>query len=321
MDAGGVAHAYSANLSCEKECDRVLREILADLGAVDIFVSNASRSIRRSVKYQGAERFHDFQRLMALNYFGALRLILGVLPGMEEHGCGQVVHVSSFGVPTRQPRFAGYCASKSALDAALQCAAGEVAAKGVKMSTVYMPLVQTKMVQSKGHSYDHVAMLTVDEACEYIEHAITTKRAEVIDAPSRFLSLMHTFAPAFIIGLNSLVYRLEGEKAPDDVAALGLKRKSTRKLKMKSSNKDRLLKFLASFMWFFSRLELVLFVRVGLPWMVRDLLALVVMALVIAVWSVCLLAWSLASTSRQLWSRAQSAGVQIPPRTEMVSAD
>merc|ERR1719382_2228821 len=202
----------------------------------------------------------------------------------------------------RQPRFAGYCASKSALDAALQCAAGEVAAKGVSMTTVYMPLVQTKMVQSKGHSYDHVAMLTVDEACEYIEHAIVKKRAEVIDAPSRFLSMMHTFAPSFIVGLNSLVYRLEGEKAPDDVTVLGLKRKSTRKLKMTSSNKDRLLKFLASFMWFFSRLELVLFVRMGLPWIARDLFALVVMALVMAVWSCCLVVRSLANRGQQLWS-------------------
>merc|ERR1711972_1030556 len=147
-----------------------------------------------------------------------------------------------------------------------------------------------------------------------IEHAIATKRAEVIDAPSRFLSLMHTFAPSFITGLNSLVYRLEGEKAPDDVAVRGLKRKSSRKLKMKSSNKNRLLKFLASFMWFFSRLELVLFVRVGLPWMARDLLALVVMALVIAVWSCCLVARSLASRGRQLWRLAQSAKVQMPAR-------
>merc|ERR1719401_534836 len=172
----------------------------------------------------------------------------------------------------RQPRFAGYCASKSALDAALQCAAGEVAAKGVAMSTVYMPLVQTKMVESKGHSYDHVSMLTVDEACEYIEHAIVTKRAEVIDVPSRFLSLMHTFNPTFISGLNSLVYRLEGEKAPDDVACRVQQRRPTRQPKMRAATKNRLLKFLASFMWFFSRAELALCVRGGLPWVARDVL-------------------------------------------------
>merc|ERR1712151_734413 len=158
--------------------------ILAEHGSVDVFVSNAGRSIRRSVKYQGAERFHDFQRILALNYFGALRMILGVLPSMVQQRCGHIVHVSSFGVPTRQPRFAGYCASKSALDASLQCMAGEVASQGVHTSSVYMPLVQTKMVESKGHSYDHVSLLSLDNACELIEHAIITRQSEVIDGPS-----------------------------------------------------------------------------------------------------------------------------------------
>jgi len=280
-DAGGEAHAFPANLSSEGDCDRVLGAILERLGRVDIFVSNAGRSIRRSVKYQGSERFHDFQRLMALNYFGALRMILGVLPGMEEQGFGQVVHISSFGVPTRQPRFAGYCASKSALDAALQCAAGEVAAKGVAMSTVYMPLVQTKMVQSKGHSYDHVSMLSVDEACEYIEHAIITKKAEVIDAPSRWLSLMHTFNPSWINGLNSLVYRLESEAPPDGLDARTLKRAKSKTLKVGASKSNRTLRVLACFLWFFSQLDLVVFLRCRVPWVIRDCCCFLVMAMVL----------------------------------------
>jgi len=312
-DAGGEAHAFPANLSSEGDCDRVLGAILERLGRVDIFVSNAGRSIRRSVKYQGSERFHDFQRLMALNYFGALRMILGVLPGMEEQGFGQVVHISSFGVPTRQPRFAGYCASKSALDAALQCAAGEVAAKGVAMSTVYMPLVQTKMVQSKGHSYDHVSMLSVDEACEYIEHAIITRKAEVIDAPSRFLSLMHTFNPSWVKGLNALVYKLESEKAPDDVNAKTLRRAKTQTPKMAVSKSNRILKLLGSFMWFFSRLELVLHVRCGVPWVLRDCLAFIVMALTLVATPVVVGLLS-ATRAARAWRRRLSGPAEAPQR-------
>merc|ERR1712176_829842 len=126
-------------------------------------------------------------------------MILGVLPGMCERGGGQVVHVSSFGVPTRQPRFAGYCASKAALDAATQSIAGEVATSNVCMSTVYMPLVRTKMVQSKGHNYDHIAMLDVDGACNLIEHAIATKAVTTIDGPSRFLQALYFLRPQLII--------------------------------------------------------------------------------------------------------------------------
>merc|ERR1719499_809076 len=151
-----------------------------------------------------------------------------------ERGSGHIVHVSSFGVPTRQPRFAGYCASKSALDAALQSMAGEVASRGISTSSVYMPLVQTKMVESKGHNYDHVSLLTLDMACDLIEHAIISKEAEVTDGPSRFLALLFFFRPSLIVALNALVYGLEGEKPPDGAIV----ETSQAKVKKTKTNKD-----------------------------------------------------------------------------------
>merc|ERR1719145_220239 len=77
-----------------------------------------------------------------------------------------------------------------------------------------MPLVETKMVVSKGNSYDHVAMLTIDQACEYIEYALVAKPRDVVDAPSRFLALLYYYKPSLIVALNSIVYRMEGEQPP-----------------------------------------------------------------------------------------------------------
>jgi len=222
---------------------------------------------------------------MALNFFGALRLVLGLLPSMVERGCGHIVHVSSFGVPTRQPRFAGYCASKSALDAALQSMAGEVASKGITTSSVFMPLVQTKMVESKGHSYDHISMLTLDMACDLIEHAIITKEAEVMDSPSRFLALLHFFRPSLIVGLNSLVYRLEGERPPDGAGAIGAdaERKAKALKKEASGSGFSALRALGSLLAFFSRLEMLL-MRLGVAWIVRDpMIILVMLNMVVAI--------------------------------------
>jgi len=282
--AGGEAHEYLANLADDEDCQRVVKDILADRGYVDIFVSNAGRSIRRSAKYQGADRFHDFQRLMALNFFGALRLVLGLLPSMIERGSGHIVHVSSFGLPTRQPRFSGYCASKSALDAALQSMGGEVASRGISTSSVYMPLVQTKMVQSKGHSYDHVSLLTLDMACDLIEHAIVTRDAEVTDAPSRFLALLYFFRPSLIVGLNSLVYGLEGESPPDAVLAKSSEVETKRKPKKEaaSGNGFSPLKALGSLLAFFSWLEMFC-MRIGIAWILRDPIIILILALVLVV--------------------------------------
>jgi len=119
----------------------------------------------------------------------------------------------------RQPRFAGYVASKSALDGALQSIAAEAQAHGVSTSSVYMPLVQTKMVESKGHTYDHLYLLTLDEACALIERAIITKEQEVMDLPSRVVNLAYLFVPCLVTAIMAAVYKGEREMPPDQAAA------------------------------------------------------------------------------------------------------
>src|SRR3954469_14767988 len=109
-ELGGVAHIHPADLSELDDIDRVVEQILTQHGRVDILVNNAGRSIRRSVK-RSYDRFHDYQRTMQLNYFGALKLILGFLPGMRDRGFGHIINVSSIGAQTNTPRFSAYVAS------------------------------------------------------------------------------------------------------------------------------------------------------------------------------------------------------------------
>ena len=113
---GGTAQAYSCDVSDLTDVDNLIQQVLADHGHVDILVNNAGRSIRRSVVH-AFDRFHDYERTMQLNYFGALRLIMQLMPSMIENGSGHVINISSIGVLTNAPRFSAYVASKAALDA------------------------------------------------------------------------------------------------------------------------------------------------------------------------------------------------------------
>ena len=115
---------HPADLSDLDDIDRVAKEILEEHGGVDILVNNAGRSIRRSVE-RSYDRFHDYERTMQLNYFGALKLIMAFMPGMRERKNGHIINVSSIGVQTNTPRFSAYVASKSALDAFSRCVAPE----------------------------------------------------------------------------------------------------------------------------------------------------------------------------------------------------
>src|SRR5205823_6825043 len=114
--AGGTAYVYAADISDTESIERLLERVLADHRHVDMLVNNAGRSIRRSIALS-YDRFHDFERTIQLNYFGAIKLVMALLPHMQAQRFGHVINVSSIGVQTSPPRFSAYVASKAALDA------------------------------------------------------------------------------------------------------------------------------------------------------------------------------------------------------------
>jgi NAD(P)-dependent dehydrogenase (short-subunit alcohol dehydrogenase family) len=142
---GGAAYVYPANLADPIAVEQLVRTVLAEHGRVDVLVSNAGKSIRRSVA-DTYQRFHDIERTNAINYLGPAKLVLELLPSMRERRSGHIVNVSTAGVRTPpMARWSAYLASKSAFDVWLRCVAQEVRGDGVTTSTVYMGLVHTRM--------------------------------------------------------------------------------------------------------------------------------------------------------------------------------
>lgn len=142
---GGRAVPYPADLTDEARIAALTKQVNENHGPPDIVVSNAAKSIRRSLRLQ-YDRPHDFQRTIDTNYLGPIRLLLGLLPAMREHGTGHIVNVSTIGVrmiPT--PRWGTYIASKGAFDMWLRSVAPELHADGIDITSVYMGLVHTRM--------------------------------------------------------------------------------------------------------------------------------------------------------------------------------
>jgi short-subunit dehydrogenase len=174
---GGTAHVAPCDLSDPDDIDRMAQEVLESVGVPDILVNNAGRSIRRSVR-KAYDRFHDYQRTMQLNYFGAVKLILDVLPGMRERGSGHIINVSTMGLQANTPRFSAYLASKAALDAFSRSIASEIIGDGVHVTTIYMPLVRTPMI-APTKMYDRFPALSPDGAAEMIVEAIRRRPKRV----------------------------------------------------------------------------------------------------------------------------------------------
>ena len=169
--------AYPADIADMADCDRFIAQLVKDHGGVDFLINNAGRSIRRAIE-ASYDRFHDFERTMQLNYFGCLRVTMGLLPGMAEKRKGHVVNISSIGVLTNAPRFSAYVASKAALDAWTRCASSEFADRGITFTTINMPLVRTPMI-APTNIYNNVPTLAPEEAADMIAQACIFKPVRV----------------------------------------------------------------------------------------------------------------------------------------------
>jgi NAD(P)-dependent dehydrogenase (short-subunit alcohol dehydrogenase family) len=216
-EAGGVAHVHPADLADLADIDRVAAEILDEHGGVDVLINNAGRSIRRSVA-RSYDRFHDYERTMQLNYFGALKLILAFLPGMRERRSGHVINVSSIGVQTNTPRFSAYVASKAALDAFSRCVAPECVNDNVKFTTVYMPLVRTPMI-APTDIYKAFPTLTPDEAAQMLADAMIDKPKRMASRLGTFGEVLYAVSPQTVDIVLNTAYNL----FPDSAAAKGSK--------------------------------------------------------------------------------------------------
>ena len=215
--ADAEVHAYSVDIADEAECAEFIARLEAEHGGVDFLINNAGRSIRRAIE-SSYERFHDYERLMQLNYFGSLRVTLGVLPGMVKKHKGHVVNISSIGVLTNAPRFAAYVASKAALDAWTRCASSEYADQGVTFTTINMPLVRTPMI-APTKIYANVPTLSPEEAADMIAQACIGKPVRIATRLGIGGELLHAAAPRVAQIVMNTAFRM----FPDSDAATGEK--------------------------------------------------------------------------------------------------
>ncbi len=214
-DAGGDCRYYPADLSDLEECDKLVARVLDDFGYIDILVNNAGRSIRRSIKLS-YDRFHDFQRTMQLNYFGALRLILGFLPSMTERKQGHIVNVSSIGVQAAAARFSAYIASKAALDTFSRSLAIEVVGDNVRVTRIYMPLVRTPMI-APTTMYRHMPTLTSEEGAQLVVDSFLTRPKTVSTRLGTFAAVLEALLPNVSERIQNIAFKV----MPESAAATG----------------------------------------------------------------------------------------------------
>jgi NAD(P)-dependent dehydrogenase (short-subunit alcohol dehydrogenase family) len=213
---GGRAYAFTCDVTDTASVEHTIKDILGRFDHVDYLVNNAGRSIRRSV-VNSTDRLHDYERVMAVNYFGAVRMVLALLPHWRERRFGHVVNVSSAGVLARNPQYSSYLPTKAALDAFSDVVAAETLSDHITFTNIHMPLVKTPMI-APSQRLNPVSPISPERAAAMVVRGLIEKPARIDTPLGTLAELGNYFVPATSRRILHQVYL----GYPDSAAARGI---------------------------------------------------------------------------------------------------
>jgi short-subunit dehydrogenase len=171
---GGRADVFSCDLSDATAVQALLQQLLQLPNGVDVVISNAGKSIHRSI-FDSLDRLHDFSRTMHLNYFGPVQLLLALIPTLVARK-GHIINISAVNVLLASPpKWAAYQASKTAFDQWFRCIGPELNARGVVTTSIYLPLVRTRMIEPT-KEYTNAPAMQPEQVASLICRAINSRR-------------------------------------------------------------------------------------------------------------------------------------------------
>lgn len=201
---GAIVHTFAADLRKEEELNALFEYmIIHSLAEVDILISNAGKSIHRFV-YDSLDRFHDFKRTMALNYDAPVQMMLKLIPALGEKK-GQIINISAINVLLAPaPGWAAYQASKTAFDQWFRCVSPELKARGIACSSLYFPLVRTRMMEPTA-AYKEMPAMQPEQAAQIIFRTII-KRSRMYSPwwvfPAQVFSVLFRAPWEFFVSAN-----------------------------------------------------------------------------------------------------------------------
>jgi short-subunit dehydrogenase len=183
---GAQVEAVAGDVAQPQDCVRCVARAVQRFGGLDALVNNAG--ITMWARFDAVTDFSVYERLLAVNYLGAVHMTAAALPYLKSSR-GLVVAVASIAGLTGVPERTGYAASKHALVGFFESLRIELADSGVDVTIVApdfvvsqihrratgadgKPLVQTPMQEAR--------IMTAERCAHLIAAAMRARRRLLI---------------------------------------------------------------------------------------------------------------------------------------------
>ena len=138
----------AATLALDVDRDDSVAGALAAAGPIDVLVNNAGFEISGPGELMP---MGEVRAMFETNFFGALRMMQGVIPAMRERGSGVIVNVSSLAGRVSQPYGSFYSATKYALEAVTEGFKYELGHFGIRLHLIEPGVIDTSFRGSIRH--------------------------------------------------------------------------------------------------------------------------------------------------------------------------
>ncbi len=146
----GTSSAGWQGLVMDVDSDQSVRDGIAEVltrhGRIDALVASAGFGVAGAVEHTAIE---EAKAQVETNFWGATRVVQGVLPAMRARGAGRIVLMSSIGGVVAIPFQGFYSASKFALEGLGEALAYEVAPFGISVTLVEPGNVRTDFTANR----------------------------------------------------------------------------------------------------------------------------------------------------------------------------
>jgi NADP-dependent 3-hydroxy acid dehydrogenase YdfG len=112
--SSGAAAVFEADISKEKVCQQLVKDVETKLGSIDVLINNAGVMLLGPVLGAPIE---EWKNMIEVNVLGLMYMTHAALPGMVKNKSGHIINISSVAGRTARANSAVYNASKWAVNA------------------------------------------------------------------------------------------------------------------------------------------------------------------------------------------------------------
>jgi len=195
---GGEGIAIAADVTVEKDCERIVHDSVAKFGKLDILVNAAGMIANGTIENTTLQQWDDMFKINVRSVFYLMHLVMPHIIKTK----GNVVNVSSVNGQRSFPNVLAYCSSKAALDHMTRCAALELASKGVRVNAVCPGVTITELHRRGG----------MDEATyqKFLEHSKETHPLGRVGNPEEVADLVLFLASPRAGWITGVTYLIDG---------------------------------------------------------------------------------------------------------------